>query len=261
MSQSLFLKIDASVICIIVFVLMISSVGLGNKMRTRFWNAAEGETKGGVNSVLGALFGLWGFMLAFSFGQSGIRFESVGTMIVEEATILRGSILLEDLFPDSVRKGFREDLKKYLELRIAYYDDVTDEGRFREIQSDLSKTETALWTRAVAQYNKPDMNFTAGNMIASLTRLSEIAIKREALLKAGIPPPIGYTLIILGLSICFVGGFTTPSILRKEWLVIIAFSLLAALILYITIDLARPMRGLIKPDAAEATIVQLRNMF
>jgi hypothetical protein len=261
MSQSIFLKIDATVICSILFILMILSVGFGNKMRKSFWGATEGETKGGVNSLLGALFGLWGFMLAFSFGQSGIRFENVRSMIVEEATVLRGSILLSDLFPDSVREGFRADFKKYLELRIAYYDHVTDETRFRGIQADLSKTETALWARAVGQYNLPDMGFTAGNMIASLTKLSDIAIKREALLKAGIPPPIGYALIILGLAICFVGGFTTPSIQRKEWLVIIAFALLATLILYITIDLARPMRGLIKPDTAEETIIHLRQLF
>jgi len=46
---------------------MLLTVAFGNNMRKRFWHPDEGDTRGGVNSLLGALFGLWGFMLAFTF--------------------------------------------------------------------------------------------------------------------------------------------------------------------------------------------------
>jgi hypothetical protein len=39
------------------------------------------------------------------------------------------------------------------------------------------------------------------------------------------------------------------------------FAFLASAILYITIDLARPMEGLIKPDAGQQIIVNLRKLF
>ena len=76
-----------------------------------------------VSALLGALFGLWAFMLAFTFSQSGTRFETVRSMIVDEGNILRNAIIRADFFPDSVRNGYRTDLRKYLEERIAYYDD------------------------------------------------------------------------------------------------------------------------------------------
>ena len=98
-------------------------------------------------------------------------------------------------------------------------------------------------------------------MTGELIRLFDIATKREALLNTGIPAPISMALIFLALSICFIGGFTTPLIQKKEWIVVFAFSFLAAMILYITIDLARPMEGLIRPDAGEAGIVGLRRLF
>lgn len=101
----------------------------------------------------------------------------------------------------------------------------------------------------------------AAGMVASLTNLFDIGIKREALLSFGIPSPIAYVLIILALSISFIGGFTTPSITRKEWLVIAVFTFLTVSIIYVTIDLARPMGGLIKPDTGQATIVNLRKLF
>jgi hypothetical protein len=105
------------------------------------------------------------------------------------------------------------------------------------------------------------MRTTAEAMATSLINLFDIGTKREALLNAGIPGPVSVTLIILALSICFVGGFTTPTIKYKEWIVIFAFAFLAAMILYITIDLARPMEGLIRPDAGQASIINLRRFF
>ena len=101
-------------------------------MRKKFWHAEEGDTKGGVNSLLGALFGLWGFMLAFTFSQSGNRFESVRAMIVDEANILRNTIIKADFFPDSIRNDYRIELRKYLEERIAYYDYADNEEKFHE---------------------------------------------------------------------------------------------------------------------------------
>ena len=67
MERSIISHIDASVICLVLFVLMLLTVAFGNNMRKRFWHPDEGDTRGGVNSLLGALFGLWGFMLAFTF--------------------------------------------------------------------------------------------------------------------------------------------------------------------------------------------------
>jgi hypothetical protein len=261
MEKNLLMQIDPSVICIFLFILMLVTVMVGNKMRKKFWNVEEGDPKGGVSALLGALFGLWGFMLAFTFSQSGTRFETVRAMIVDEGNILRNTIIRADFFPDSVRNAYRADLRKYLEERIAYYDDDADETKFNKNREELSKTSRALWTRTVQQFKKTELTGPASNMANSLTNLFDVGIKREALLSAGIPMPINIMLLVLALSISFVGGFTTPTIKRKEWIVVCVFAFLASTILYITIDLARPMGGLIKPDAGEQTIINLRNLF
>jgi hypothetical protein len=260
MNRSIFFHIDASVICLVLFILMLLTVALGNKMRKKFWSPEEGDPKGGVNSLLGALFGLWGFILAFTFSQSGTRFENVRSMIVEEATILRTVIIKADLFPDSLRNVYRADLRKYLEARISYYDDATDEVKFNKSREELIKTSEALWAITAEQAKKTNMGGPTTTMVMSLTNLFDIGIKREALLVAGIPNPIAVMLIVLALSICYVGGFTTPSIKKKEWFVITIFALLASTILYITIDLARPMRGLIRPDTGQEAIKNLRRL-
>ena len=261
MDKAVLSQVDPSVLCFVVFIFMLLAIALGNKMRKKFWHAEEGDTRGGVNSLLGALFGLWGFMLAFTFGQSGTRFENVRGMIVDEANILRTTILKADFFPDSVRDVYRTELRKYLEERIAYYDYAEDKAKFDTNRQELSKTAKVLWTMTIEESKKANLSGPAGNMAASLTNLFDIGIKREALLSSGIPHPISFLLITLALSICLVGGFTTPDIKRKEWIVVAVFTLLASTILWVTMDLSRPMDGLIKPDTGQQTIVNLLKLF
>jgi len=261
MTKSLLRQIDASVICIVLFVLMLFAVALGNSMRKKFWHAEEGDAKGGVNSLLGALFGLWAFMLAFTFGQSGVRFESVRSLIVDEGNILRNTIIRTDFFPDSVRTAYRIELRKYLEERISYYEVDADEIKFEKNREDLSNTSEALWARTIELSKRPDLSGPANNMANSLSNLFDIGIKREALLTAGIPMPINLMLVGLALTISLVGGFTTPTIKRKEWILVFVFAFLASTILYITIDLARPMEGFVRPDAGQQVIVNLRKLF
>ena len=89
----------------------------------------------------------------------------------------------------------------------------------------------------------------------------DIAARRDALLSSGVPDLIFYLLFFLALVISFIGGFTTPVIGTKEWIVICGFILLACIIIYITLDLSRPMRGLMKPDVGERKIEQLQQLF
>ena len=175
--------------------------------------------------MLGALFGLWGFMLAFTFGNSSSRFDNVRSIMVDEANIIRNRILRTDVFTDSTRDCFRADLKKYVELRIAYFENASNLEKFL------------------------------------LTSMFDIAAERDALLMASVPEPIQYMLFFLALTISFVGGFTTPVIKLKEWIVITGFVLLASTIIYITLDLGRPMRGIISVDSGEDRMIQLLKMF
>jgi hypothetical protein len=168
MHASILEQIDASVIGLVMFVLMLLTVVWGNKKRKRFWELEVGNTKGGVNSLPGALFALWGFILAFTFDQSGTRFENLEGVIVDEANILRTVIIKADLFPDSIRNAYRADLQKYLEERIIYYDYATDETTFNRNREEITKTAKSLCARTAVLAKKPETKDAAFNMVLTL---------------------------------------------------------------------------------------------
>lgn len=261
MRHSIFATIDATVLCLALFAGCILMVMLGKTIRHKLLRD-EQESKGGVNSLLGALFGLWGFILAFTFGNSASRFENIRAMMVDEANMIRTAILRSETFrDDSVRNAFQGDLKKYLEARIGYYEYAADADKFNRAKQDAIDIGKRLWEKTIDASQVPNLSFSANSMMSVLTNMFDIAAKRDALLSSGIPVLVSAMLFFLALTISFVGGFTTPILKTKEWVVVAGFILLACTIIYITMDLARPMTGFIKPDVGQDRIVQLRTLF
>jgi hypothetical protein len=260
MHFSLFMRTDATVLCLLLFTGCILLVKLGHSLRNRFIKPDEPESKGGVNSLLGALFGLWGFLLAFTFGTSSTRFESVRNVIVEEHNAIRNCIFRSRSFPDSIHKVYQSDIKQYLQARIDYYNNATNIDLLLQAKDATITGGNRLWDRTVQVSMLPNMTAPANNMFASLTTMFDIASKRDALLMAGIPEAVHYLLFFLALTISFIGGFTTPVIKTKEWMIIGGFALLACCIIYLSLDLGRPMRGFIRPESSAQRIEELKKI-
>lgn len=261
MTHSLFFRTDASIICLVLFICCILMVILGRFLRNRYLQSDLQESKGGVSSLMGALFGLWGFLLAFTFSNSSARFDMVRGIMTDESNTIRNTFLRTETFPDSIGNGLRTDLKAYLEARIAYYNDATDLDKFSKSKDNARTAGKRLWTKTIQASSLPNMGLVCANMYNSLTAMFDLAAKRDAILLSGIPELIMYMLLFLALAISFIGGFTTPVIQTKEWIVVGGFILLACIIIFLTLDLSRPMRGFIRPDAGQERIEKLLEMF
>lgn len=253
-------RADSFILCLMLFTAMLVMVVLGRLVRRSWWRE-ETEEKGGINSLLTAMYALFGFILAFTFGMSGNRYDNVRNVIVDEANNIGTAVLRSDLYPDSVRDAFRADFKNYVKARISYYDNVRDTALLFQSRRDAAKASAALWARAAEQSKLPNMLIPSNQMIPALNAMFDIATSREVLLKARVPDVIIYMLFFLALATSFIGGFTSPIIRHKDWIVIVAFSLLTSMVIYITLDLGRPMRGIIKADWGQEAIVALLDMF
>jgi len=253
-------RTDALILCIMLFFAMLIMVWLG-RMAGKLWHKDDPEPKGGVNSLLAAVFGLFGFILAFTFGMSGNRYESVRTVIVNEANDIGTAILRADLYPDSARTALRAEFRKYLEARISYYQNATNLELWKKAKEDAAVASSNLWAIAIAQSKKPNMLIPSNSMIPALNSMFDIATSNEMLLLMRVPDLIIYMLFILALASSFIAGFTSEPIRPKHWIVITGFALLSSMIIYITLDLGRPLRGIIKTNVSEQSIVDLRKMF
>jgi hypothetical protein len=249
-------RTDALTLCIILFIAMLIMFPLG-RMAGRARKQADDESKG-IGALQSALFGLSAFILAFTFGMSASRYSNVREIITDEANDIGTALLRSDLYPDSVRDEFRNDFKNYIDARVSFYTNATDTVLFNQAKTDAATAATALWSRAMQQSKLPGMLIPSNNMIPALNSMFDIATTIEMTLYARVPDVIVYMLFILAIATSFIGGFTNPGIRRKEWIVVIVFSLFSSMVTYITLDLGRPMRGIIKADIGIHAITSLK---
>ena len=261
MDNTFLFRTDALILCIILFVLCILMVLFGSFFRKKFIREDGEESKGDVGTLIGALFGLWGFVLAFTFGASANRFENIRLLMVEEGNSLRTAILRTQAFPDSIGNPIRKDLRAYLEIRIHTYEGVTDLNSLMKARKNAEDVGKEVWVKTIHASDQPNLAFSGANMLAALTNLYDISARKDAVLLSGVPDLIIWILFFIALVISFTGGFTIRHVGTKEWIVVAGFILLAVVVIYLTMDLGRPLRGFIKPDVGQERLTRLREFF
>jgi len=261
MNYSFIHSTDSFVLSLLIFTGMILLVKLGSFLAHRRQLREAADLQGSSGSLLAALFGLFGFILAFTFGMSGNRYENSRNVITEEANDIGTAILRSDLYPDSIRAAFRQDFKIYLEARILYFEHFSETASVRHSKEAAAVAGQRLWDRACGQARMPGMLVPSNLMIPALNNMFDIATKREILILTPVPDIIVWMLLILALATSFIGGLTVREMHRKDWIVVFTFALLSSMIIFITLDLGRPMRGVIKVDVSEQAIIALRKMF
>jgi len=262
MEYSLLHRTSAITLAILLFFGMLVFVMLG-RLASRAWDKQGDirEPKGGVGSLLAAMFTLSGFILAFAFGMSGSRLERVRVVVETEANQIGTAVLRADLYQDSARRALRRDFKDYIEAIIEFYDKATTPDGLKKAKDDAAKASASLWAIVTSQSKQPNMLIPSNSMIASMNGMFDIAQQREIVLNERVPDLIIYMLFICIFASCFIGGFTSGPFHYREWVIIVGFTLISSMVVYTTIDLGRPMRGLIKERAARQAIVELRDMF
>jgi len=258
--NTLLQRTDAAVLGLVIFVGMILMIILGRRVG-KVWNREQSEPKGGVGSLFAALFALSGLILAFTFGMSQNRLERVRGVVEVEANDLGTAILRADLYPDSAREAFRADFKNYLDAVIAFYENATDFDRVHKAKDDAAKAAERLWARAAIQSKLPNMFLPSQQMVPALNDMFDIAQRREIVLRSKIPDLIVYMLFICVLAGCFIGGFTSGNFGRADWIIIGGFVFVTSMVVYTTLDLSRPLRGIITDVPGREAIVELRSMF
>lgn len=258
MNQNILNQTEAWVIAILLFAIMLISSFVGKVTGNYIRNKKHTEEKLTETSPLIALLF---FLLAFTFGMSGDRYDSRRKIVVEEANAIGTAILRSDLYPDSSRTLFRKDFKAYVEARIAYYQVGADPKGILKADSLSQVISSKLWTRA-SNLSKDPANLAATQqMIPALNTMIDVTTSRLSGEKAKVPQSILIMLFFLALISAFYGGYSEGRKGKMDWLVQIGFCLLVSLVVLFTLDLDRPRRGFVNLDLPNQTIIDLRKNF
>jgi hypothetical protein len=215
---------------------------------------ARGQKSPELGAVQGALLGLLGLMLAFSFGSAAERFVARRDLILEEANAIGTAYLRADLLPSPHAEALRSALARYVDVRVAFFDAGIDEAAVRAAMAQSEQLHAAIWSAGMAGVREVP---TAGVIVLpALNEVIDLHASRVDALRRHLPTAVvAMLLAIAALAVSSVGygsGFSGASYLSGS----IAFVVASVAVLGLTLDLDYPRAGLVR--VSQVTMLELQ---
>jgi hypothetical protein len=212
----------------------------------------------GLGAVEGAVFGLIGLLLAFTFSGASSRFDTRRQLILEEANAIGTAYLRLDLLPVGAQPPIRQAFRKYLDARLAVYQKLPDLQAAKAELERAATLQSEIWTYAVSACREAAQPATM-LILPALNEMIDITTTRMGALLMHPPPVIFAMLVVLMLAGSLLAGYGMAESKARSWLHILGFALSMSVAVYVILDFEFPRVGLIRVDAFDQVLVDLRN--
>src|SRR5262249_271312 len=118
--------IPAPLFAALLFLGMLALLETGRRLAIkRRSNESEGE-RTNLGAIEGAVFGLFGLVMAFTFSGAATRFNEKRMLIAEEAAAIDTAYLRVQLLPQAVQPKLQKLFRSYVESRLEIYRRLPD---------------------------------------------------------------------------------------------------------------------------------------
>jgi hypothetical protein len=217
-----------------------------------------GGARLGAGAVEGAVFGLFGLLIAFTFSGAASRFDSRRQLVVQEANTIGTAYLRLDLLPAGAQPALRELFRAYLDSRIETYRKLPDVAAAEKELAHSIKLQGEIWTRAAAACREQGNPAVTTLMIGSLNEMIDIVTTRTMAARIHPPAVVFGMLFGLGLGSALLAGYGMAGGKTRNWALIIGFAAIVAISVYVILDMEYPRLGLIRIDAVDRVLVELK---
>lgn len=231
---------------------------LGRRLGVRRLARDPEGAKAGSGAIDGAVFGLLGLLIAFTFSGAAARFDTRRQMIVEEANAIGTAWLRLALLPAAAQPPLREKFREYLDARLAVFRHMPDLAAARVELARAGGLQNDIWLQAVAACRDSGSQPATMLLLPALNEMFDVATSRTA----GViqhPPMIIYAVLgLLLLAGSLLAGFGLGVGKIRDWFHGLAFVLVMTLTVYVILDFEFPRVGMIRIHGFEKVLVDLR---
>jgi hypothetical protein len=248
----------AVVVSIGLFLGMLVSLEAGY----RIGRYAAGKTESsheGTGTIEAAVFALLGLLLGFTFANGISHLDQRRELIVREANAIGTAYLRLDLLPTSQQPDIRRLFREYLDTRLQVYEKLPDMNAAEREVTHAVQLQQEIWSKAVAAGLNDPSQHVARLLLPALNDMIDVTTSRTIALHTHLPPLIFGLSISVALLSGLLAGYDKVKRKRRSWLHVVLYAAVIALTIYTVLDLDNPRAGLIRLDAADNALIQLRD--
>lgn len=209
---------------VLLFGSMMILLEIGRRVGIRRRRKESQGERASLGTIEGAMFALFGFILAFTFSGAASRFDEKRMLIAEEANTIETAYLRLHLVSSQAEAELQDLFRAYIDCRLETYRKLPDMEAAASAVIKSNKLQQEIWTRSVAAAELTDSHRDAGKLLLpALNNMIDITTIRAMALQAH-PPGIIYVLLFCLALICsLLAGYRMSGGQNRSWLHIISF--------------------------------------
>jgi hypothetical protein len=232
-------------IFILVIVLMLAFAEIGHRFGLRLHAAKDDARKGQIGGIQGAVLGLLGLLLGFTFAMAVERYDTRRALVVQEANAIGTTYLRASLLPDAHQASVKDLLRRYVDVRLQYWPAVDDPTQFAIGKRMIEDLQAQLWNHASEAAKEAPNDITA-TFIESLNETIDTDAERIAALRAVIPGGVWLLLVIISAFGCATTSYGGGADGARSKLGSVFLPLLITVVIVLIFDISHSRVGLIQ---------------
>lgn len=230
--------IFAPIITVILFPIMVVLVIAGRRYRKTVSDASTSS------AIEGAVFALFGLLLAFTFSGAIGRYDDHRKILVEEANAIGVAYLRLNLLAPNARPAIQQDFHKYAEVREHRFDHPDGSPEYIESTKQTYELLGRIWTNTTAAAMSPDAHPDAVRLLVpALNNMIDVTSVRKNAYSMHPPAIIFLLLFFLAGACSFMAGYGMEG--DHHWLYTAALAFTVTFTIYVTLEIEYPLYGLI----------------
>jgi len=245
--KELMYDINAGLIAAIVLVIVLAAIEIGFRLGRRSHHAViDDDAKAHINATQASTLGILALLLAFTFSLSLQRFDTRSDAMVDEANAIGTAYLRAQMLPAPLRDETRALLRDYVDVRVdAGSVSITRDEDWASLMARAGSLQNALWDKARRAAEADPSPVPSGMFVQATNDLIDSFGRRDAALHRHVPEVVLFLLLGTFLITSAIVGFSGGVVGRRPPLVSFAMVLLIVVLVFVILDLDRPIRGLI----------------
>jgi hypothetical protein len=232
------------VLFLIATVLLTALAELGFRLGLPLHAAHDESRRSQISGLQGALLGLLGLLLGFTFAMAVARYDARRDLVVKEANAIGTTFLRADLLPDAQQAPVQDLLRRYVDVRLRYQPLSADPVMLAEGLRMSADIQNQLWHQATSAARTAPSPLVA-TFITALNETIDTDAERVAASRNRIPSAVWLLLLIVASLGCLLSSYAAGAYGTRTAFSSLVLPLLIAVVMTLIFDLANPHKGMI----------------
>lgn len=236
-------------------VMIFLAVEIGHRVSLYQKKRVTSISEASICTVVAATLGLLAFMLTFTFGLAGSRFENRRQLVLEEANAIGKTYLRAGYLDEPERSNIRKLIREYVSLKLTPLS-TSDTQSFLE---KADRIQDELWDETLVVAKKSPTSPRDALFIQAVSDVIDYHSKR---LLEGFISPIPTIIWVALVFLTFVSmislGYMIGLSGSRNYLATLTLNVGFTCVIYLIADLDRPREGVIRTNLQPIADLQKR---